>query len=167
MPRTFRRLVTGNNAEGHSIIVEDGPIAPSGPANNFEMWMTRPGEAAERLPATVPFIPSRGASIFRFFAIPPSNKAITSDQMAKIADGFFAAVGEPAARHDTSRDPLMHLTPTTDYVILLSGSAALLLDTGDPIPLKPFDAVVQRATNHSWLNTGTEDAVFMAVMIGN
>ena len=37
---------------------------------------------------------------------------------------------------------------------------------GEAIPLKPFDAVVQRATNHIWLNTGTEDAVFVGVMIG-
>ncbi len=25
---------------------------------------------------------------------------------------------------------------------------------GDPIPLKPFDAVVQRRTNHALINTG-------------
>ena len=37
---------------------------------------------------------------------------------------------------------------------------------GDPIKLKPFDAVVQRATNHSWLNTGHEPALLMCVMVG-
>jgi hypothetical protein len=32
--------------------------------------------------------------------------------------------------------------------------------------LKPFDAVVQRNTNHAWINTGTEAAILMAVMVG-
>ena len=37
---------------------------------------------------------------------------------------------------------------------------------GEPIKLKPFDAVVQRATNHSWVNTGREPALLMCVMVG-
>jgi oxalate decarboxylase/phosphoglucose isomerase-like protein (cupin superfamily) len=60
----------------------------------------------------------------------------------------------------------MHCTPTTDYIMLLAGKAALLLDEGEPVELRPFDSVVQRDTNHMWLNTGDEDAVFLAVMIG-
>ena len=41
-----------------------------------------------------------------------------------------------------------------------------MLDEGEPIALKPFDAVVQRATNHSWVNTGREPALLMCVMVG-
>jgi quercetin dioxygenase-like cupin family protein len=60
----------------------------------------------------------------------------------------------------------MHVTPTTDYIMLLSGEVSLLLDAGEPIPLQPFDVVVQRNTNHAWINTGREAAVLMAVMVG-
>jgi hypothetical protein len=62
--------------------------------------------------------------------------------------------------------PLMHTTPTTDYIVLLSGEVSLLLDEGEPVPLRPFDAVVQRGTNHTWVVTGCEPAVLMAVMLG-
>jgi quercetin dioxygenase-like cupin family protein len=60
----------------------------------------------------------------------------------------------------------MHVTPTTDYIMLLSGEVSLLLDVGEPISLRPFDCVVQRATNHAWIVTGSEPAVLVAVMSG-
>jgi hypothetical protein len=41
-----------------------------------------------------------------------------------------------------------------------------LLEVGEPIALRPFDAVVQRSTNHAWINTGSDAAILMAVMIG-
>ena len=75
-------------------------------------------------------------------------------------------VGSPECRVDTSRHPLMHVTPTTDYVMLLSGAVSLLLDVGEPIALQPFDCVVQRATNHAWIVTGSEPAFLLAVMSG-
>ena len=43
---------------------------------------------------------------------------------------------------------------------------SLVLDEGEPIQPKPFDAVVQRAVGHSWLNTGREPALLVAVMVG-
>ena len=60
--------------------------------------------------------------------------------------------------------PGMHKSRTPDYIILLSGSIHLVLDK-DEVELQPFDAVVQRGTNHSWLNRGTQDALLMAVLI--
>ncbi len=44
--------------------------------------------------------------------------------------------------------------------------AARLHKMGEPIKLKPLDAVVQRAVGHSWLNTGREPALPVAVMVG-
>jgi len=31
--------------------------------------------------------------------------------------------------------------------------------------LKPFDVVVQRGTNHAWVNKGPEPALFISVLI--
>ncbi len=58
----------------------------------------------------------------------------------------------------------MHQTPTVDYIILLSGRVTLLLDD-DECELQPFDVVVQRGTNHAWINKGNEPALLIAVLI--
>jgi quercetin dioxygenase-like cupin family protein len=58
----------------------------------------------------------------------------------------------------------MHKTNTIDYIILLKGDVTLLLDE-DEVNLKPHDVVVQRGTNHAWVNNGTEPALLIAVLI--
>ena len=58
----------------------------------------------------------------------------------------------------------MHKTKTIDYIILLKGDVTLLLDN-DEVRLKPFNVVVQRGTNHAWVNNGTEPALLIAVLI--
>ena len=58
----------------------------------------------------------------------------------------------------------MHKTKTIDYIILLKGDVTLLLDN-DEVRLKPFDVVVQRGTNHAWVNNGEEPALLIAVLI--
>jgi cupin domain len=98
--------------------------------------------------------------------LPPPDPAMTPAALEAFVEEFFAGVGSRSCKVDASRHPLMHVTPTTDYIMLLSGVVSLLLDEGDPIPLKPFDCVIQRATNHAWIVTGDEPAVFLAVMAG-
>ena len=58
----------------------------------------------------------------------------------------------------------MHKTETVDYIILLQGDVTLILDE-EEIDIKPFDVVVQRGTNHAWVNNGTEPALLIAVLI--
>ena len=168
MTRLFRRLVTGHDTDGRSVLVEDRGVEESGGVGNFNFWQTAPEAAAASGKAleSFPFFPREGSTVFRVFRIPPADPAMPPEQFAGSVAGFFAERGEPACRVDTSRHPLMHKTPTVDYIMLLSGEATLLLDKGDPIALKPLDSVVQRATNHAWINTGRDDAVFLAVMVG-
>jgi quercetin dioxygenase-like cupin family protein len=73
-------------------------------------------------------------------------------------------MGAAHERPDTSRHAAMHKTATIDYVVLLSGKVTLLLDE-DERDLEPFDVVVQRGTNHAWINRGKTPALLMAVMI--
>jgi quercetin dioxygenase-like cupin family protein len=35
----------------------------------------------------------------------------------------------------------------------------------EEVDLKPFDVVVQRGTNHAWVNNGNEPALLIAVLI--
>jgi hypothetical protein len=163
MPRSFRRLVTGRNAEGKSVLVDDARIE-EGTLGNFNLWTARAGGADGA--DAIPFFPGPDQTVFRVVRLPPPDPRMTAVELEALVNEFFANIGSAACRVDTSRHPLMHQTPTTDYILLLSGAVSLLLDEGDPIPLRPFDAVVQRAANHAWIVTSREPAVFVCVMAG-
>jgi hypothetical protein len=168
MPLTFRRLVTGRDAHGKSKLLEDTQIG-EGRLGNFNFWRTETGgvnEVGDLLRRDFPFFADPGGSVFRIFRLPPVRPAMLEQESHELSAAFFSEIGDPTCRVDTSRHPLMHVTPTTDYIVLLSGQISLLLDVGEPIALRPFDAVVQRSTNHAWINTGSETAILMAVMIG-
>jgi hypothetical protein len=167
MPPSFRRLVTGLDVHGKSILLEDARIE-EGRLGNFNFWRTKPGTTGSDgvAPQDFPFFAEPGGTLFRVFRLPAAGPGSTLQELRDVSAGFFAEIGVPSCRVDTSRHPLMHVTPTTDYIMLLSGEVSLLLDEGDPIPLKPFDAVVQRSTNHAWINTGSDAATLMAVMVG-
>jgi len=76
----------------------------------------------------------------------------------------FEKIGAAHERIDTSKHHAMHQTKTIDYIILLEGDVTLILDE-DEVRLKPFNVVVQRGTNHAWVNNGTEPALLIAVLI--
>ena len=167
MSPTFRCVVTGLNAMGRSIVIKDERIA-EGTLGNFNFFRTAPTGATgdDVTAAAFPFYPPPGQTLFRIFRLRPPDPNAPPDALAEISREFFAEAGA-SARMDTSRHPLLHRTPTTDYIVLLSGRVSLLLDEGDPIALEPFDVVVQRATNHAWAVTGTEPATLLAVMVGH
>jgi mannose-6-phosphate isomerase-like protein (cupin superfamily) len=167
-----RRIVTGHNASGKSVVVIDGP-----PARIFgtdvrglaEIWNTDSGpvntqDATDRADIDVVLSPVVNGSKFRFFAVAPEDPTISDEEReARVAERF-AAMGAAHERVDTSRHAAMHLTKSVDYIILLSGEVTLLLDE-DERDLKPFDVVVQRGTNHAWINKGKEPALLIAVLI--
>ena len=168
MSQSRRVIVTGMNTAGKSVVIEDAQTTLAGPGN-FDFWQTKPGQSPHDTSfgrAPMRFYPEPGGTMFRLFTIPPENPKMTLAEITAMQDWFFKEVGDPRARVDTSRHPMMHTTATVDYILLLSGEISLLLDEGEPIKLKPFDAVVQRATNHSWVNTGKEPALLMCVMVG-
>jgi hypothetical protein len=168
MPLSFRRLVTGCNAGGKSVLLEDARI-DEGRLGNFNFWRTKPGAPGTDIDLVrrdFPFFADPGGTLFRVFRLPPAQPTQTLQELRDLSNAFFAEIGVPSCRVDSSRHPLMHVTPTTDYIMLLSGEVTLLLDEGEPVPLQPFDAVVQRSTNHAWINTGSDAAILMAVMIG-
>ena len=76
----------------------------------------------------------------------------------------FEKMGAAHHRVDTSRNAAMHETDTIDYIILLKGDVTLILDE-EEIKVNPHDIVVQRGTNHAWVNNGTEPALLIAVLI--
>jgi mannose-6-phosphate isomerase-like protein (cupin superfamily) len=164
MASQFRRIVTGHDAEGKSVVVIDGPATSFG-----AFWETRSapadnktaGDAAQSVHTLEP---EASGSIFRYAVIPPEDPNISREEREAATAKAFAQMRAEHCRPDTSRDPGMHKTKTVDYVILLSGEVTLLLDRGE-VNLKPFDVVVQRGTNHAWKNNGKEPALIAAVLI--
>ena len=59
---------------------------------------------------------------------------------------------------------VMHRTETLDYCIILAGEVDMDMDEGS-VRLKAGDVVIQRGTNHSWVNRGTEPARIAFVLI--
>lgn len=76
----------------------------------------------------------------------------------------FDAMGAGHVRVNTARHPGMHLTQTLDYVIVLNGELKLLLDKGE-VNLKPFDVIIQRQTNHAWVNLGEQPVLCAGVLV--
>ena len=167
---TVRRVVTGTDNQGHSHVMIDGNAAEAF-GRITQVWVT------DRVPASnngaedksirpVQLQPPPNGVNFFFTAIAPEAEtaSITPEQREKNVAAAFEALGASDARVDTSRFVGMHKTRTVDYIILLSGELDLLLDDGE-VHLKPFDVVIQRGTNHSWINRGTEKAILASVLI--
>jgi len=172
MLKELRRIVTGIDSNGKSYVDIDGPpgrIREHAAGGAAEFWMTDATPADNLVkgdPAARParLEPPAGGSVFRYFLLGPENKAISTAELERMAAERFAAMGASHCRVDTSRHPSMHTTRTVDYIILLSGRVTLLLDKGE-VELKPFDVVVQRGTNHGWVNRGTEPALLAGILI--
>jgi hypothetical protein len=166
----IRRIITANDEHGESYALVDG-AAENVIGGLTEIWMTGPDlpdpSSTEDLGLRSRQLYRRkGGTVFRFFQIPPAsrNAHLSPAEQQKLWADLFLSMDAADAQPDTTRDPGMHKTPSTDYIILLSGTITLVLDKSE-LDLKPFDAVVQRGTNHAWVNRGTEDALLMAVLV--
>jgi mannose-6-phosphate isomerase-like protein (cupin superfamily) len=168
----MRRIVTGHNDNGKSIVTIDGPPARSigeDVGGLFELWNTDGNaiittDVIDRADDEIILSPPSGGTKFRYFQINPLPEGVPEDMLQEIAADAFEKVGAAHHRVDTSKHPAMHKTETVDYIILLQGDVTLILDE-EEVDIKPFDVVVQRGTNHAWVNNGTEPALLIAVLI--
>jgi hypothetical protein len=172
MLQRLRRVVTGHDSEGKSVVAIDGPPGATigtDAAGLGEIWITdgtpadntASGDAARR---PVRLEPPAGGSVFRYFVLAPEDKTLSAAEMEAQAAAGIKAIGGEHCRVDTSRHPGMHKTRTVDYVLLLEGDVTLILEKGE-VRLKQYDVVVQRGTNHAWRNNGDQPALLAAVLI--
>ena len=168
----MRRVVTGHDKNGKSIVVLDGPPARSigeDVGGLFELWNTdgniiNTQDNIYRSDDEIILSPPSNGSKFRYFQINPTPEGIPMDIMQDIAADAFEKIGAAHHRIDTTKHPAMHKTETIDYIILLKGDVTLILDQ-EEVDIKPFDVVVQRGTNHAWVNNGSDPALLIAVLI--
>ena len=174
----MKRIVTGHNAEGKSVvIIEDETVRQTVVPNLPEMclkevWAT---DANPQLPVqgdpTVSmeaFIAPLGGTRVRMEYYPPDAKLAELAEkgeidFAKAGEEFATAMPDIAA---TLEPDFMHTTDTIDYNIVLSGELWCELDDGVKVHLKAGDCLVQCGTRHAWRNKGTETCVKAAIMVG-
>jgi hypothetical protein len=169
---TFRRIVTGHDSKGRSVIAEDRP--PVRVFDNlgekglvfYEVWNTR--ETPARIDRTsgepkeerLTLAPPRTGTRIRVLDIPVDDPA-TAD-----LDAVFENIGGREA-HRGAKDgkhASFHRTQSIDYGIVLDGEITLLLDEGETT-LYPGDICVQRGTNHGWVNRGTKPCRIAFILI--
>ena len=168
----MRRVVTGHDEEGKSIVVLDGPPAKSigeDVGGLFELWNTdgnliNTKDRIDRADDEILLSPPKNGSKFRYFQINPTPEGVPMDVLQNMAADAFEKIGASHHRIDTSKHPAMHKTDTIDYIILLEGDITLILDK-EEVDIKPHDVVVQRGTNHAWVNNGNNPALLIAVLI--
>lgn len=166
----IRRVVTGLDANDKSVVMFDSRVPlQAGPlglhATNLWVTNTYPlGFSFKQDTAATPvgISPLDNGTKFRVVEFPPLDPATE----AKMEPGaLMKAVGSAApARGRPVTHPLMHRTRSVDYAVVLSGEIDMLLDDS-VVHLKPGDTVVQQATNHAWVNHGTETCRILFVLM--
>jgi hypothetical protein len=138
MTEPIRRIVTGHDENGKSVVVSDGPAPQHHPmrgptigADFIEIW-----NAA----AAVPLLTSVEAR-------EPNEREFTIMPVA----GHLLRILEIYPPKAGGKRTVMHRTQTLDYVVMIEGELVLLLDDSE-VTLKQGDVVVQRGTNHAWEN---------------
>ena len=149
--RPVRRIVTGVNSHGRSIIQSDG-VPPNvfwdpGRLPCHVLWATGAAAAPGTEPAPkghyFPFH-SRGGSLLRIADFPPDSFHDQEEVKAFLTEGGVIDGEKP-------RHFMFHKTDSLDYAIVLEGEIWALMDEGETL-MKAGDVLVQRATNHSWVN---------------
>lgn len=134
-----RRVVTGHDANGVSVVVEDGivpvhRVMPQDGVGFYEIWQTDASPA--------PLLPVESSEpTRRTLRVPPEPNG-TKIRINEFFPGFLTADG---------RQSPVHRTETVDYGIVLEGEIVLILDDSE-VTLRAGDVVVQRGTDHAWAN---------------
>jgi mannose-6-phosphate isomerase-like protein (cupin superfamily) len=169
MARSIRRVVTGHDRNGKAIVIRDGVaenVRVRGTAGIVStlLWVTDEtpvdlsgdADAADR---EIGVAPPDGGTVFRIVEFQPQRAGDAPvDSEAIIRE---MGVEQDAAR---KRDPFMHRTRSIDYGVVMSGRITMLLDEED-IDLVAGDTVVQRGTNHAWVNRGDEPCLIAFVLV--
>ena len=166
----IRRVVTGLDANNKSIVQFDErlPLAagPYGIAG-LNLWITDSDPAplvfdADPSKKPIGISPPDNGTKFRVVEFAPLDK----ETEAKIEPNFLMkTVGERAPKRGVPvSHPFMHRTRSLDYAVILSGEVDMVLDDKS-VHLKPGDVVVQQATNHAWVNHGSEPCRILFVLM--
>ncbi len=162
----IRRVVTGHDEKGKSIVISDSltPTVRTNPLRHdfrsTDIWRTNASPAPiakqEPDPTLPPYTqqPTRQGTVIRVSEIAPESEEGDIYHLApdKVHE-LFRSIGNEAASTfgRGSSHPFMHRTETVDYAFIIEGEITLVLDDQEVL-LKAGDVAVQRGTNHVWSN---------------
>ena len=145
-PRPIRRVVTGHDENNVARVLIDAAATNTRSSRPVRfstvIWST------DETPADISIgeeVEDMGARMLGT-APPPGGTRFTVNDIPPGAEG------------------IMHRTETLDYVIVLSGELDMELDDST-VTLRAGDVMVQRGTNHAWINRGPDYARVAFVLI--
>jgi mannose-6-phosphate isomerase-like protein (cupin superfamily) len=166
-----RRVVTGHDEQGRSIVLSDGPATSVSEMASMpglaltDLWETAGSPARndgrdDAVARPVRLSPPPSGTIFRIVEFPPDT------MWRDIADAgtAFTSIGAAQAHDSHSSDPMRHRTDTVDYIIILRGEIYALLDD-EEVLLRAGDCLVQRGTMHSWSVKADEPCILAAILV--
>jgi quercetin dioxygenase-like cupin family protein len=142
----IRRVITGHDDNNVAKVIHEGPAGntktPREGVASTLLWCTNAmpadiavGEKAEDM----------GARILG--TAPPEN-----------GSRFIVMEFAPGIASE------MHRTETIDYIVVLAGEIDMAMDE-TTVKLRAGDIMVQRGTNHAWINRGAEPARLAIVLL--
>lgn len=145
-PYPPRRIVTGHDKAGRSVLLSDGSTPTSHAfdtgATFHEIWSTSGAPAP----------------------IADAEPAEPTDGPLRVPPGPLGTIAHIIDMPPGSSAP-MHRTKTIDYGIVLDGEIYLELDDGTETRLGTGDVVVQRGTAHGWSNRSENVTRMLFVMV--
>ena len=166
-----RRIVTGHDEAGKSVILFDdqGTNVSHIPSWDglyvTELWVSSEmpvsnhGNSDQAL-RPMKHDPDPSGTIFRLVEIPPESKTTFNPS------GIFHELGSSnkPSEEDSARHPTMHKTNSIDYLVVISGEMIMEMENGSTL-LKQGDCIVQRGTNHAWVNRSDKPCMLAAILI--
>ena len=163
--------MTGHDASGKAVVVIDGAapnvkLRKASGATSTLLWVTDESPAdisggADRAERDIGVAPPPSGSIFRIVDFPPPTEFEPVDSEALIRE---MGMERGASRARPARHAAMHQTKSIDYAVVISGEIDMLLDDSE-VHLEAGDVLVQRGTNHAWVNRGTKPCRIAFVLV--
>lgn len=173
-----RRVVTGHDDDGRSVVLTDGAAPHHWSSDTIEgfgatvPWMTTAepiDHASDVDPATadshIPSFPAAGETIMRIADFPPDSVYPKEADTAIFTELDGHAEKDAGKERADSKHFWFHRTESLDYAIVLSGEITLILDDTETT-LSAGDVVIQRATSHAWSNRTDRTTRMLFVLLG-
>ncbi|EXJ60492.1 hypothetical protein A1O7_04645 [Cladophialophora yegresii CBS 114405] len=151
---TTRRVVTGHDQSGKSVIISDTSLTPANPLDPA-------GSPPEGI------IPGF-TNLFKTTGVPATNVQGPWYDVHGKKIGLVDQTGVVARIVDcTVPDEvnITHRTQSVDFGIVLSGTITMVLDDGSETVFREGDVCVQRGTDHAWKNVSTESCRMLFVLV--
>ncbi len=155
----IRRVVTGFDGQGNAIWTHDGDAEAemgnkavgSSVTDVWRTYSSPAGMTEEGATKEYTILPPPEGAVFRIAHIPPMELIRQRSDVPVDID---------------SEDYGMHITPTVDMTLIVSGEIWLKLENNpEEKHLKAGDILVQRGTNHAWRNKSDKECVLCVAMV--